>query len=171
MNWLGIKAEEDAFGQLLLHGGVTTDHIKEWALDPRVTYVSHGETVKTSLYDALEDLDADRCLTQCQLIVGDSAASTSKKLTREEAIQLHDTGNVLGKTVIDGYDSYSIKYFVEDPKVPGPIWEVTREQPKSAGDETQETMWSARKLSDNEAQKVFASGAASRRSPLTNRVP
>lgn len=169
MNWLGIKAEEDSFGQLLLHGGVTTDHIKEWALDPRVTFMSHGESVKSSLYDSLEDLDADRCLTQCQLIVGDAAAT--KKVTREEAIQLHDTGNVLGKTVVDGYDSYSIKYFVEDPKVPGPIWEVMREQAKGEGGEMQETMWSARVLSDAEAQKVFNSGAASRRSPLNNRVP
>merc|ERR1712110_1053360 len=133
MNWLGIKAEEDAFGQLLLHGGVTTDHIKEWALDPQVSYISQGETVKTSLYDALEDMDADRCLTQCQLIVGDSA-SCAKALKREDAIRLHDTGNILGKTIVDGYDSYSIKYFVEDPKSPGPVWEVTREQAKNDGE-------------------------------------
>jgi len=170
MNWLGIKAEEDAFGQLLLHGGVTPGHIKDWALDPQVTYLSQGAQVKSSLYDALEDMDADRCLTQCQLIVGDAAGSVGKK-TREEAIQLHDTGNILGKTIVDGYDSYSIKYFVEDPKNAGPIWEVTREQAKQDGEMAQETMWSARMLSDAEAQKVFSSGAASRRSPLTNRVP
>ena len=54
MNWLGIKPQQDEFGIKLIKSGVSPSTIKEWSVDPQV----HGK----SLFDQLEDLDADECV-------------------------------------------------------------------------------------------------------------
>lgn len=68
MNWLGYRVEQDPFGKLLLKGGVTRRQIKDWSLDPQVTY---GVVPMTkSLFDSLEDTDTDYCAALCQMIGG-----------------------------------------------------------------------------------------------------
>merc|ERR1740121_1702119 len=178
MNWVGVKPEEDPFGQLLLHGGVTTKHIEDWAFDPQVTFISQGESITCSLYDALEDLDADRCVTQCQLIVGDDMEGVDvDELEGDAAEALHKRGNVLKTSHEDGYDMYSFKYILEDADMASRIWEVSRDLAKlDGGRYADKPAWSARKLTVAEAQSVLAltagpAKAAERRSPLANRLP
>lgn len=57
-NWLSMDIEMDPFGKSLLDGGLPTDVIKAWSVDPRVNLPdgSHG-----SIFDALEDLNVDDC--------------------------------------------------------------------------------------------------------------
>jgi len=178
MNWIGLKAHEDAFGQLLLHSGISQEHIDHWALDPQVTYTARQQSTTSSLYDALEDLDADRCVTQCQLIVGNQEAGSSETIAGEVAENLQKEGNVLASKIIDGFDTYTFKYFIEDPKVKGPIWEVTRDLVKKENGLYGEPVWSGRKLTVAEAQQVLQEVSAAKddpknkpHSPLTNRLP
>jgi hypothetical protein len=44
----------DPFGKRLIDSGVSVDTIKTWSIDPQVK----GK----SLFDSLEDLDADECV-------------------------------------------------------------------------------------------------------------
>jgi len=65
MNWLGYMAETDSFGKALLDAGVRMQTITDWCLDPAVTYgVAENPTVK-SIWDTLEDMDAEDCLNKC----------------------------------------------------------------------------------------------------------
>ncbi len=56
MNWLKIDPKDDAFGAALIKNGVSNTTIKEWSVDPQVK----GQ----SLFDQLEDLDANECLVK-----------------------------------------------------------------------------------------------------------
>jgi len=172
MNWCDMKVENDAFGQLLLHSGVKLNHIEEWSRDPRVTYISHRKEVTTSLYDALEDLDADRCITQCQIIVGEGDSTAGATLEGEAAEKMQTEGTLLHQTSTDTYDLYTFKYFVEEADSKGSIWEVTRDL-KKLPDGMYEDIptWSARKLDHAEVQQVLQTSAKERRSPLNNRLP
>merc|ERR1719305_1312841 len=58
MNWLGYRAERDIWGKALLEAGVKPKTIKDWCLDPQVTYGDHKEPTVKSLWDSLEDMDA-----------------------------------------------------------------------------------------------------------------
>lgn len=58
-NWLGRDISSDSFGAALLGKGLSLDTIKEWSVDPRVE-LGDGEG-KGSVFDALEDMDADDC--------------------------------------------------------------------------------------------------------------
>jgi hypothetical protein len=53
-------AEMDEFGRALLSGGVSKTTIAAWSVDPRVALPPDGEI--GSIFDALEDLDAEECL-------------------------------------------------------------------------------------------------------------
>ena len=64
MNWLGADAPGDVFGKELIAAGVSPETIKAWSVDPAVT---HPEG-KGSVFDLLEDLDADACLAKCLAI-------------------------------------------------------------------------------------------------------
>lgn len=65
-NWLGTSIGEDPFGRRLLQSGISKSAIEEWSKDPQVKY---GPVAKTSsLFDALEDTDADECLARCQMV-------------------------------------------------------------------------------------------------------
>mmetsp|Transcript_37491 Transcript_37491/g.90908 ORF Transcript_37491/g.90908 Transcript_37491/m.90908 type:complete len:380 (-) Transcript_37491:145-1284(-) len=64
-NWLGASVEADQFGKGLLSAGVSKDTIKEWSGDSQVSV--DGETAKgktMSVFDSLEDLDADTSLAK-----------------------------------------------------------------------------------------------------------
>jgi hypothetical protein len=59
MNWLNSKLEEDSFGTALLKGGLSAETLSEWTKDPRIQIT---DTEQGSLFDALEDMDAEDCL-------------------------------------------------------------------------------------------------------------
>ncbi len=63
-NWLGVDVEEDSFAKGMMAAGVSKDTIASWSNDPQATY--NGET--GSLFDFLEDLDADDCLAKVKSI-------------------------------------------------------------------------------------------------------
>jgi hypothetical protein len=59
-NWLNINLEDDDFGKALLEGGIPKSTLEEWSVDPRI---SLPDGSKGSVFDALEDTDAQDCLT------------------------------------------------------------------------------------------------------------
>jgi len=60
-NWLKKSIEEDNFGKALLAHGIALETIKEWSVDPRVQLPEGGQG---SVFDALEDMDAEDCLAK-----------------------------------------------------------------------------------------------------------
>lgn len=58
-NWLGSDVEDDNFGKALLGEGISRSKILSWFKDPQVQVGLHCHG---SVFDALEDLDADECL-------------------------------------------------------------------------------------------------------------
>mmetsp|Transcript_15661 Transcript_15661/g.30650 ORF Transcript_15661/g.30650 Transcript_15661/m.30650 type:complete len:344 (+) Transcript_15661:105-1136(+) len=60
-NWLGASAETDAFGKALIDAGLSKKTIADWSVDPRVNLPGGG---MGSVFDALEDMDADECLAK-----------------------------------------------------------------------------------------------------------
>lgn len=65
MNWLGARADKDSWGKFL---NVVPKRIKEWALDPQVSYGDKLAPTVKSIYDTLEDMDAEECLEMCHTI-------------------------------------------------------------------------------------------------------
>ena len=59
LNWLRTELEADAFGKALLEAGLSKHTIEEWSVDPQIILLDGS---KGSLFDALEDMDADECL-------------------------------------------------------------------------------------------------------------
>ena len=72
MNWLQVKPSEDAFGAAIIADGLDEATLAKWILDPVVTYPDG----KGSLFDALEDLDSEECLSKVALL----AAAAPKEL-------------------------------------------------------------------------------------------
>lgn len=60
-NWLNQKIENDSFGKALLSAGLSKNTISAWSVDPRVV-LPGGE--KGSVFDALEDMNVEDCLTK-----------------------------------------------------------------------------------------------------------
>ena len=58
-NWLKASVSKDSFGKAALAAGVPRKALDSWFVDPRVR-VKGGES--GSVFDMLEDLDADECL-------------------------------------------------------------------------------------------------------------
>jgi len=65
MNWLGYKADRDPWGKVLLNAGVRPKTIKEWSLDPSVSYGSTLNPTVKSIWDTLEDMDSQVCIDKC----------------------------------------------------------------------------------------------------------
>uniref|UniRef100_A0A7S1B8D5 Nucleoside-diphosphate kinase n=1 Tax=Corethron hystrix TaxID=216773 RepID=A0A7S1B8D5_9STRA len=69
VNWLGANVETDAYGKGLLAAKVQKDTIVEWSGDSQVSVdgeTSEGKTM--SVFDTLEDLDADDILAKVSKI-------------------------------------------------------------------------------------------------------
>jgi len=64
MNWLGAKPDKDPFGAALLES-VRMKDVKDWSLDPQVSYGSTLNPTVKSIWDTLEDMDANDCLKKC----------------------------------------------------------------------------------------------------------
>eukprot|EP00977_Amphora_coffeiformis_P012895 scaffold3276_cov168-Amphora_coffeaeformis.AAC.12 len=68
-NWLGVPIEEDAFGKGLLAAKTPKTTIEEWTGDSQVTVQGETAPGKTmSVFDTLEDLDADDVLKKVSKI-------------------------------------------------------------------------------------------------------
>jgi hypothetical protein len=71
-NWLEAKIGDDPFGKALVAGGMKEEMIKDWSVDPQVNVEAEKDSkdpskvsyVKGSIFDALEDLDSNECLTR-----------------------------------------------------------------------------------------------------------
>ena len=59
-NWLGMTKEEDPFAKGMMAAGISTKTIESWQNDPQVNC---GDE-RGSLFDFLEDLDADTCISK-----------------------------------------------------------------------------------------------------------
>lgn len=69
VNWLGATVEEDQFGKGLLAAGVSKDTIEKWSGDSQVSVEGETAEGKTmSVFDTLEDLDADTSLAKVSKI-------------------------------------------------------------------------------------------------------
>jgi hypothetical protein len=59
MNWLNLDITDDnGFGKALLDAGMSVERIRDWAKDPQIQISQSG---LGSVFDSLEDLDADNC--------------------------------------------------------------------------------------------------------------
>jgi nucleoside diphosphate kinase len=68
-NWLGVPMEADAFGKGLLAKKIPKAALKEWSGDCQVSVAGETAPGKTmSVFDALEDLDADTILAKVSKI-------------------------------------------------------------------------------------------------------
>jgi len=65
LNWLKADLKEDTFGSLLVEAGLSDKLINEWSVDPQVTYEDGS---KGSIFDALEDMNAEDCLAKIKAI-------------------------------------------------------------------------------------------------------
>lgn len=64
-NWLGATVEADQFGKGLLAAGVSKDTFAQWSGDSQVSVEGETDAGKTmSVFDTLEDLDADSSLVK-----------------------------------------------------------------------------------------------------------
>lgn len=68
-NWLGANVEEDAFGKGLIAAGASKKTISKWSGDLQVAVEGETAPNKTmSVFDTLEDLDADTSLAKVSKI-------------------------------------------------------------------------------------------------------
>ena len=68
-NWLGAKVEEDEFGKGLIAAGISKETISKWSGDSQVAVEGETAPNKTmSVFDTLEDLDADIILAKVSKI-------------------------------------------------------------------------------------------------------
>eukprot|EP00343_Euplotes_focardii_P006965 CAMPEP_0205821022 /NCGR_PEP_ID=MMETSP0206-20130828/4539_1 /ASSEMBLY_ACC=CAM_ASM_000279 /TAXON_ID=36767 /ORGANISM="Euplotes focardii, Strain TN1" /LENGTH=378 /DNA_ID=CAMNT_0053116193 /DNA_START=29 /DNA_END=1165 /DNA_ORIENTATION=+ len=68
MNWLGQDLEQDDFGKAMLAAGITKSTIKDWSVDPQVSFGAKNMPIRQSLFDSLEDTDSDMCLARSLMI-------------------------------------------------------------------------------------------------------
>merc|ERR1711907_487713 len=63
VNWTEEKIADEPFGKAMLDAGISEETIKAWSVDPQVDVPQEDGTVKKgSLFDAVEDTDAQECL-------------------------------------------------------------------------------------------------------------
>mmetsp|Transcript_28754 Transcript_28754/g.61721 ORF Transcript_28754/g.61721 Transcript_28754/m.61721 type:complete len:394 (-) Transcript_28754:422-1603(-) len=68
-NWLGKSVEEDSYGKGLIAAGVPLETIAKWSGDSQVSVEGETKDGKTmSVFDTLEDLDADTILAKVSKI-------------------------------------------------------------------------------------------------------
>jgi len=85
LNWMGVTLEDDAFGQAMLKSGIAKSEVLKWTKDPQVSF----EGKKASLFDLLEDLDHDECLSKAQAIAGVSGKRPAGKMQAFVFIKPH----------------------------------------------------------------------------------
>jgi len=66
MNWLGAQCKQDSFCKALVRAGIKEAKIEHWNRDPQVKIEASGK--KGSLFDQLEDMDAQACLDKAKIL-------------------------------------------------------------------------------------------------------
>jgi len=66
MNWLGKQCKQDSYCKSLVAAGIKEENITAWSVDPQVKIDASGK--KGSLFDQLEDMDAQACLDKCKAL-------------------------------------------------------------------------------------------------------
>jgi len=66
LNWLGVQCKQDSYCKSLLRAGIKDETIKAWSVDPQVKIDASGK--KGSLFDQLEDLDAQACINKAKTL-------------------------------------------------------------------------------------------------------
>jgi len=121
MNWLGRRADKDDYGKELLKV-VRPKTIKDWSLDPQVSYGDKQAPTLKSIYDSLEDMDAQDCLDKCQEI-GDWRPLKKPKFKKVNTINPESKGvNLIVKCVkapvaVEGSDDLKEVVFGDDTGV------------------------------------------------------
>eukprot|EP00928_Gymnodinium_smaydae_P042866 TRINITY_DN28831_c0_g4_i2.p1 TRINITY_DN28831_c0_g4~~TRINITY_DN28831_c0_g4_i2.p1 ORF type:complete len:477 (-),score=174.16 TRINITY_DN28831_c0_g4_i2:284-1627(-) len=85
MNWLGVRANNDQFGKVLMKAGVNGGLIREWSVDPQVTFGI--VPITRSIFDTLEDTDSDYCAALCQMIASFQGDGGKKAKPLEQEIE------------------------------------------------------------------------------------
>merc|ERR1712039_125606 len=108
MNWIGKRADKDDFGKELLKV-VKIKTIKDWSLDPQVQYGEKLAPTLKSIYDTLEDMDAEECIKKCKE-VGDWRPLRKARFRKVKTINPDGKGiNIIVKcvkaaTAVEGSD-------------------------------------------------------------------
>lgn len=58
-NWLSGDPKDDSFGKRLLDAGISKKRLTAWFKDPQIKV---AESTTGSVFDTLEDMDADECI-------------------------------------------------------------------------------------------------------------
>eukprot|EP00406_Dinophysis_acuminata_P002454 CAMPEP_0179229672 /NCGR_PEP_ID=MMETSP0797-20121207/10450_1 /TAXON_ID=47934 /ORGANISM="Dinophysis acuminata, Strain DAEP01" /LENGTH=333 /DNA_ID=CAMNT_0020936739 /DNA_START=59 /DNA_END=1060 /DNA_ORIENTATION=+ len=66
LNWLGKRCSQDSYCQALVRAGLKEEVVTAWSVDPQVKVQADGK--KGSLFDALEDLDAQACIDKAKAL-------------------------------------------------------------------------------------------------------
>jgi len=81
MNWLGMDATTDDFGKLVL-SVLDQPTLDEWSKDPAVTY--GVLPIKKSVFDSVEDTDADYCLALLGMMYGQLKTKSMSQLEKQQ---------------------------------------------------------------------------------------
>merc|ERR1740121_3569320 len=65
-NWLGVPIAKDRFGRQMLGERIPMGALKAWSVDPQIIIEDGGK--KGSVFDALEDIDAEACLAKAAVL-------------------------------------------------------------------------------------------------------
>lgn len=113
LNWCGASLETDAFGIALRNAGVPAKMITQWTVDPQVVYTD-AEGAKGSLFDALEDLDADACIAKCRAL----ARANVDSLYAQDGPEAREIASVVPYFPFKGIERfYDIGGFLQRPDV------------------------------------------------------
>jgi len=66
LNWLGKQCKQDSYCKSLLRAGIKNETINAWSVDPQVKIDASGK--KGSLFDQLEDMDAQACIDKAKAL-------------------------------------------------------------------------------------------------------
>ena len=114
MNWCGATLEKDSFGTALVGSGISAGTIKAWCVDPQVPYLPTDEVSKGSLFDALEDMNANDCILKCRALAVKNV-ETLYLQDGPEAASLSDYLPFFPFKKIDRF--YDISGFLKAPEV------------------------------------------------------
>jgi len=86
LNWVGADLATDTFGKKLLDAGVPKDTVTAYTQDPQVQF--DGEM--TSLFDLLEDTDADACCAKMAKAFKETPVAAKKPTNKRQSFIVHE---------------------------------------------------------------------------------
>jgi len=107
LNWMGAALESDPFGKALLDSGIPKETIMTWTKDPQVAYAGK----KASLFDLLEDLDYDECISKAQAIAGVTGKRPEGKMMAFVFIKPHAVTDATKELVAKKFAESNLKVY------------------------------------------------------------